>query len=147
MMRVLNVPAGRFLVVGCLGFLVDAGVMELVIGLTGLSPLWARSISFPIALSLTWALNRSWTFPEGRARGVKSQYAIYLAVQLTGLAINYGIFAALLGYHPYWEEHPVLALAIGAGAAMVFTFVLSKAVAFAAPRTDRSSGNPADDPR
>ena len=132
----------RFLVVGSVGFVIDAGVMGLLVHWAELSPLWARAFSFPLALSVTWLLNRNWTFSDGRTRSPRSQYTIYLFVQLLGLIINYGIFATLVIYHPYWHAHPILALAIGSAAAAIVTFALSRTVAFAAPRPGKADANP-----
>jgi hypothetical protein len=52
----------RFSVIGSLGFLVDAGVLQLLITMTDLGPLLARIGSFAIAVLVTFALNRYWTF-------------------------------------------------------------------------------------
>lgn len=127
----------RFLVVGSAGFIADAGVMWVLVQMTGISPLICRAVSFPMAFALTWVLNRKWTFTHGRARTVGRQFPLYLAVQLTGLAINYGLFAMLFMSGSFWRSYPVLALAAGSATALGVTFALSKFVAFAEPRQRR----------
>ena len=124
----------RFILVGTAGFVVDAGVMWLLTAMSGLSPLLTRAVSFPIAFALTWILNRYWTFAQGRARALKTQFPLYLGVQLSGLAVNYGLFAVLILSGGFWRDYPVLALAAGSLVALLATFTLSKFVAFASPR-------------
>jgi putative flippase GtrA len=129
----LNRPLLRFGVVGAIGFAVDGGVMQLITATTGVSPLIARAFSFPLALSVTWALNRTWTFETGRTRAPLSQYRRYVAVQIAGFAINYAIFAGLVMMGGVWRDWPLLALMVGALVSMIFTYVLSRQLVFSGP--------------
>jgi putative flippase GtrA len=125
----------RFLVVGSIGFAVDGGMLILLNSFAGWSPLAARAIGFPVAVSVTWWLNRIWTFSDGRARPVRSQYIFYIAIQLAGLAINFSIFTALIQLPPF-AAWPIAALAVGSLTAMFVTYTLSRHVAFSAPRNE-----------
>lgn len=116
----------RFAIVGAIGFAVDGGVMLLITSTTGTSPLIARAVSFPLALTLTWAMNRNWTFVTGRHRAPASQYHRYAAVQTAGFAINYGTFAGLVTAGGIWRAQPLLALFVGALLSMIFTYTLSR---------------------
>jgi putative flippase GtrA len=129
----------RFAVVGLVGFVVDGGVMQLLISTAGYSPLLARTFSFPLALTLTWALNRNWTFEAGRHRGHASQYARYLAVQVAGFAINYAVFAACVTASEIGRRLPLLSLVFAALISMVFTYVVSRRFVFS---EDLSSAGP-----
>lgn len=51
----------RFAVVGSLGFVVDAGVVYLLVPRL-MGPLPAQGIAFFLALTATWLLNRTFTF-------------------------------------------------------------------------------------
>ena len=86
----------RFGVVGGVGFIVDAGTLWLFLS-QGFNPFLARGLSFPTAVLVTWVLNRSWTFassaPQGRIRELRG----YIAVQLTGAAVNYAAYSAVIG--------------------------------------------------
>jgi len=59
----------RFLVVGGIGFVVDACALLIMVHAAGLSPVWSRIPSILIALTATWWLHRSFTFrsPAGPA--------------------------------------------------------------------------------
>jgi putative flippase GtrA len=128
----LSRSLARFVVVGSIGFVVDGGVMQLITWTTGVSPLVARAFSFPLALSVTWAMNRTWTFETGRERAPLAQYRRYVAVQIAGFLINYAIFAGLVMTGGLWRDWPLLALAVGALNSMIFTYVLSRLHVFSA---------------
>jgi putative flippase GtrA len=113
--------------------------MQLLISTAGYSPLLARTFSFPLALTLTWALNRNWTFEAGRHRGRASQYGRYLAVQVAGFAINYAVFAACVTVSEIGRRLPLLSLVFAALISMVFTYVVSRRFVFS---EDLSSAGP-----
>lgn len=123
----------RFGVVGATGFAVDAGAMQLLASLAGLSPLAARAVSFPLALTVTWALNRAWTFETGRSRSPAAQYPRYVAVQVAGFLLNYAVFAALVLMHGNATGaglFALLALAVGALVSLTATYTLSHKLVF-----------------
>ena len=51
-----------FCIVGGIGFLVDAGILGLLVHGFGADPLLSRLLSFPCAMTVTWYLNRRVTF-------------------------------------------------------------------------------------
>ena len=119
----------RFGVVGTIGFLVDSGVLYGMIWL-GAGLYLGRAISYVAAATATWALNRVWTF-RGRGGGaVHRQWALFVAVNLVGFALNYGTYAVLVATVPVVAAHPVLGVAAGSIAGMFTNFVLSRRVVF-----------------
>ena len=127
----------KFIVVGAIGFGVDSGIMQLIVATTETSPLIARAISFPIAVTVTWFLNRVWTFKTGREQAEGKQYIRYVAVQIAGFTINYAIFAILILQGGIWRTWPIIALAAGSVLAMFVTFFASQRIVFAAPAENR----------
>ena len=121
----------RFGVVGTIGFVVDTAVLYAGIAL-GLGLYGGRAVSYLLAATTTWALNRLWTF-RGRGNGpVHQQWALFLLVNLIGFAMNYGTYAALIAYVPMVAAHPVLGVAAGAIAGMFGNFLLSRQLVFRA---------------
>ena len=119
----------RFGVVGTIGFLVDSGVLYGMIWL-GAGLYLGRAISYVAAATATWALNRVWTF-RGRGGGpVHRQWALFVAVNLVGFALNYGTYAVLVATVPVVATHPVLGVAAGSIAGMFTNFALSRRVVF-----------------
>ena len=121
----------RFGVVGTVGFVVDTAVLYAGLAL-GLGLYGGRALSYLVAASTTWALNRLWTF-RGRGEGsAHRQWALFLVVNLIGFAVNYGTYAALIALVPMVSAHPVIGVAAGAIAGMFGNFVLSRRLVFRA---------------
>lgn len=123
----------KFAVVGGVGFLVDAGVAQGLVMFSDLGPYLPRLISFPIALSVTWYLNRIWTFSETGAGATRGrQYSRYAVVQVLGNLINLAVYALALRIGPAWFGDFVIApLAFASGVAMVWNYLGSKHWAYA----------------
>lgn len=113
-----------FALVGCAGFVVDAGVLALV--LTPLGPYWGRAVSFLCAVSATYVLNRIFVFAEAaKTLGWAAGWAKFIAANAVGAGINLGVYAALtpmLG--------PFAALALGSIAGLGVNFALSAGMVF-----------------
>ena len=116
--------------VGALGFAVDAGILLLASKLAGWSPLAARAVSFPAALTCTWWLNRRFAFAGRGLDSAASEYGLYSLIQVLGAIINMGVFVACLELWPAWERVPVVPLAIGASIALAFNFSALRSVLY-----------------
>lgn len=84
----------RFLIVGGLGFIVDAGVLALLVA-NDTGPFAARIMSILLAMFVTWRLNRSLTFGashDGQVREASRYFSVAAAVAL----LNYAIYAGIL---------------------------------------------------
>lgn len=120
----------RFGIVGVVGFVVDAGVLTL--GVRAGTGLWiGRVISYVAAATVTFGLNRAWTFRNAdRSRPVARDWSVFLLVNLVGFACNYGTYAALIAGVPLVRELPVLGVAAGSLAGMAGNFLLSRRYVF-----------------
>jgi putative flippase GtrA len=124
----------RFAVAGTVGFAVDSGLLLAFTSLLQWPPLGARLASFAAALVATWLINRAWTFKsrETTAGGIGREFAGYGAVQLTGGAVNYGVFAlvvTLIGHEPL---QLLAATACGSVAGMVINYIGARRFVFRA---------------
>ena len=74
--------------VGGLGFGVDAGLLYALAG-WGVGLYGARDRFVAVALTVTWALNRNWTFEQRGRAGAGRSYRGYTVVQLLGALTNF----------------------------------------------------------
>lgn len=116
-----------FVVVGCVGFLVDAGVLTWLVS-EGAGPYVGRVVSFAVAVAITFVLNRNFTFNAAGASQPVTQFANYVGAQLGGAALNLGLYVCLLSQVPSWASQPWIPLAFGSVAAMLLTYTLSRLI-------------------
>ena len=119
----------RFLAVGSVGFAIDAGLLWALMTLGG-DPYLSRGLSFGMAMSVTWALNRRWTFRGARRTAMHREYAAYALVQGLGIAINFAVYALMLMILGTGPGMAVLALACGSGVALAANYLGLKHAVF-----------------
>lgn len=113
----------KFLLVGVVGFFVDASVLvsleKYVFGNYYIS----RVFSFSMAVFVTWLLNRNYTFNSSSVVTKRREYSRYLTVQIFGAVTNLAVFFVCLEVFPPFYGHALLFLALGAGFGMVVNFI------------------------
>lgn len=109
----------RFGIAGGLGFLIDAGVLALLLHLTPLGPFVARVIAIALAMLATWIFNRTFTFDRS-PHSLAAEGFRYGSVGITSALVNYGLYAALLIALPALQ--PLAAMVLASAAAMFFSF-------------------------
>lgn len=127
----------RFFLSGGVGFLIEAVVLTTLVKSFGFDIYLARAISFSLAVTVTWLLNRRYAFADLASSQRGDEYSRYFAVQITGAVINLGVFAGLIAAKPDLVQIPVLPLAVGAVVAFFFNFGASRGFVF---RGDSSKG-------
>lgn len=109
-----------FLFAGSTGFLIDAGVLSLLVWLTPIGPFFARIVSIATAMTYTWTINRTFTFGNSR-RHVAAEGARYGLVGVASALLNYAVYSACMLVVPtLW---PAAAAAVGSLVAMVFSYL------------------------
>ena len=121
----------RFGAVGGVGFVVDGGLLWLLIGLD-FNPFLARALSFPVAVVVTWALNRNWTFRATRDTSSKGQFRRYFGVQIVGSLTNYLIYSAVIGFLGAASLTIFAGFALGSFVGSLVNFFGARHVAFRA---------------
>lgn len=119
----------RFGVVGTGGFLVDTALLYLALW-AGAGLYGGRVFSYIGAASFTFALNRAWTFRGAEPARAGRQWALFLAVNLIGFALNYGTYAVLVAVSPLVAANPVLGVAAGSIAGLGGNFLASRRFVF-----------------
>jgi putative flippase GtrA len=119
----------RFGGIGIVGFMIDAGILQSLFSL-GIPPLLGRCVSFPVAVTATWLLNRRHTFRDRHQTRSRAGYPLYLSGQTIGSLLNFAVFGVLIRDWPAAAHRPVLALAFGAGLGLLFNYGWSNFIVF-----------------
>jgi putative flippase GtrA len=119
-----------FVVVGGIGFIVDAGILAVLVHGYQWGDYTARLVSFAVAVTVTWALNRSYVFNRNRTLNRRSEYTRYLTVQIMGMAINFLVYSLCIASNELMDQWPVLALAVGSAVALLFNFTGARMFVF-----------------
>ena len=136
----------RFGLVGVVGFLVDAGLLQVAVFGFGLNRFWGRILSYGVAILVTWLLNKVFTFQGAGTHGRLVEIGRYTAVQVSGLVLNFALYWAAILASPFLRQHLFLAVAIGSAGAMFFNFAAASRFVFrGAPPDARSRDVPEDD--
>ena len=107
MLNFLKNPAERtrflkFCVVGVIGFVVDFGIMNLILHFSGNARL-ASTISFIAAVISNFIWNRYWTYPDSRQKPLMQQLGQFFLINVIGLGIRYLLFLTI--------DRPIITLA------------------------------------
>lgn len=120
----------RFGVVGTIGFGIDYAVVHTAHFGFGVGLVPAGLLSFFVAATVNWFLNRIWTF-RGRSTGrLHHEWMRYLATNGIGFVLNRGTYIALVTTSALCVAHPVIALAAGSIAGLWVNFIMSSRVVF-----------------
>lgn len=110
----------RFLAIGTVGFVADAGMLWLMLASTSLGVYSARIVSIAFALLVTWVLNRLLTFGPS-SRPVAIEGARYGGVGIATSVINYLAYSAFLWAIP--DTPVIVALVLASVVALAFSFL------------------------
>jgi putative flippase GtrA len=125
----------RFALVGAAGFIVDAGVLQLLSWGLGLEVHVARLLSFLAASAATWRLNRRYTFAAADARGGEFwEWLRYLWSSAAGGLVNYGAFALFIAVAGAESVQRLVGVAVGSLAGMCVNYALYSLYVFRSPQ-------------
>lgn len=118
----------RFGVVGGLGFVCNVAVVYALRAAIGLYV--AGIAAYAVAASVTWLLNRRWTFRSGSRRPLLGQWLLYLAANGLGFGVYYAVYVLAIGFVPLAARVPALAVALGAGVSLLVNFFTAQRIVF-----------------
>ena len=119
----------RFGLVGCVGFVTDAGLTLLFHSVLGLGEAAARVLGFIVAATVTWWLNHQFTF---QVKGSASSWLRYLVITSAGAAINIACYLGVLRVLGTQPIHLLAGVAVGSIVAMGLNFWVSRRWVFVA---------------
>jgi putative flippase GtrA len=101
----------KFMVVGGIGFVVDATVFNLFAHVFNLPQLIAQTISFGAAIVSNFTWNRYWTYPDSRSKPIRRQLVQFTVVNLIGYGLRVVVFTLVSGpYHQLVEAQHLVPL-------------------------------------
>ncbi|RYD15398.1 MAG: GtrA family protein [Lysobacteraceae bacterium] len=115
-----------FAISGVIGFVVDAGIVQVLVREFGANPYGARVLSFLAAATTTWGFNRRYTFAGHGGASRRRELARYLVAMAFGFALNYGAYALCVATWPLVRSWPAIGVAVGSVAGAVVNFLSSK---------------------
>lgn len=118
----------RFGLVGLVGFACDTAIVYALRGSLGLYG--AGLVSYLVAATVTWLLNRWWTFRGRGAGSAHRQWALFLLANFGGFILNRGTFFLLVTFVAICAREPVFAVFAGMLAGMMSNFTLSRTLVF-----------------
>lgn len=125
----------RFACVGCIGFVVDGGLLWLLTS-QDVNPYQARALSFLVAVVATWLLNRAWTFRSTQLSTQRGQFRRYFSVQLLGSLMNYAVYALWIAVFGTAQMTVLAGFAIGSAIGSILNFIGARYFAFRAHRQE-----------
>lgn len=117
----------RFCLVGAIGFVADAGLTLAFTQVLLWAPLPSRVLAFLMAATVTWFLNRRFTF---RSSAGPASWLPYVLLTAGGALINVGIYAAWVGASGPAAVNIIVGVALGSIAALGFNFLVSRRLIF-----------------
>jgi putative flippase GtrA len=117
----------RFCLVGVVGFVCDAGATLVLAKWLGISTLMARVIAFMSAATVTWALNRAFTF---RHRGPGGEWLPYVLATGIGALISLGVYLIWLAFAGEAPLQLLIGVALGSVVALCFNFLVARRLIF-----------------
>ncbi len=118
-----------FSFVGTIGFVVDVAVLGGLLSLR-ISPYIGQVVAYLVAATVTWGLNRKYTFRSSKSHEPQRQLVVYLGVNVLGGAVNYGVYAIGIHFFSIIYLHPFLGVALGSLSGLMINFIMSKRIVF-----------------
>ncbi|TCV97448.1 putative flippase GtrA [Luteibacter rhizovicinus] len=125
-----------FAVGGVIGFVVDAGIAQSLVGLAHWNVYAARVVSFLSAATVTWWWNSRHTF-KGRDSGIspRAEWLHWMGLMAVGALFNNGAYVAVLELIPSLKPWPAVAVAVGSLAGAVANYGLARTLLFRNAKT------------
>ncbi|MDR5780160.1 GtrA family protein [Caballeronia sp. LZ065] len=130
----------RFGVVGVIGFLVDSGVLYVMLWLS-MGFMSGRIVSFLCAATTTWYINRRITFSPGTHRSVLREWVSYLVAMSGGGLVNLVCYRVVMSAFHYSHLLPLIAVGVGSIAGLLVNYTVAKFWVFRRPKRDPNPQN------
>jgi putative flippase GtrA len=117
----------RFCLVGVAAFVVNAGLVEMLVQSIG--PVRSQMIAFPIAATAAWWLNRHYTFGAS-GLAPHREWLHYVLANSVGWLINNTVYLVIVFNLSLAYTLPFIAVAAGSVSGLAANFFLSRRMVF-----------------
>jgi putative flippase GtrA len=124
----------RFALVGGVAAAIHMGAYEALRRYAGLGPAGGWLLSFLVAATAAWLMNRSFTFRADSAGRTPGEWLSYLAVAGLGALAHFLVFMAAVAAVPFFARNPALAIVPGSLASLCATYAGSSLFVFSSAR-------------
>jgi putative flippase GtrA len=111
---------------GTIGFIVDAGVLQLLVSGLAWDRFSGRLISFLCAATTTWLFNRHYTFSGIRRHSLFGEWSRYVFAMSGGFACNFTTYTTLVLWFNLDRQYLILGVAAGSIAGLGVNFLASR---------------------
>jgi putative flippase GtrA len=130
-----------FSIGGAVGFVVDAGVVQLLVSKLGADPYIGRLFSFLCAATATWLFNRRFTFSDRGDYTLFGEWVRYVVAMSAGFAVNYATYALVVYFSKFAHAWPAIAVAAGSVPGALVNFLGARHWVFHRPRAAAAEGS------
>ena len=116
----------RFCIVGAIGAIIDIGGLYVLVEFISIYYLLAATMSFTVAVTNSYFLNKYWTF-KNKSNNHAKQFIGFLLVSIAGLLINLVVMYGLIEKMAVWY---LLSKATASIVVLFWNFFMNKYVTF-----------------
>ena len=105
-MTIVIKQIAKFSIVGVINTIIDFGILNLLVQVFGWPVIWANTVSFSVAVTNSFFMNKYWTFDE-RVGKLHLQFGGFIIVALVGLGLSdlsVYYFNETMGLHYNWAK-------------------------------------------
>ena len=95
-----------------------------------MGPYVGRLVSYLIAATGTWSLNRRFTFPANGTDRWHHEWARYVTVNVVGAGVNYGAYAFCVWSSALVQQYLILGVVVGSAFGLAVNFTASRYLVF-----------------
>ncbi len=119
----------RFLITGGIAFSVNITVLYFLTSILNIYYLVSTVFAFLASFSVSFLMQKFWTFKDHSRDQVRSQLFLYLSLQVINLGLNAGLMYAFVEYLHIWYIFSQTIIALGLA---VISFLVNKRYIFTA---------------
>lgn len=129
----------RYVFVGGVAFLVDYGILMLLVELFGFYEIAANVISFIAGLAVNYALSTLWVFDESKVKNRMAEFIVFAVIGVIGMLINTGVLwlftdiftdMNLFGNILPADKYYLIGKIVATGVSFIWNFVARKVILF-----------------